>query len=237
MNIGIIKEYSPLHSHKCFEIVVFTQGSGFFIADNQRIPFSPGTVVIVPPEILHETFSEDSALERIYINEISNFIPSITAPVVVNDDAEGENLFFAKMIYRNRYHNSEYVSSLVNSFIHHILQDIKIVNELNTSIKTIVGEITDNFSDSNININSILRQSGYAEDYIRSQFKKVTGKTPIGFLTEVRVSHACFLMDIYKDSLSLSEIAEKCGYTDYIYFSRRFKEIKGVSPRKYMYTD
>ncbi|MBQ3573155.1 MAG: AraC family transcriptional regulator, partial [Clostridia bacterium] len=27
---------------------------------------------------------------------------------------------------------------------------------------------------------------------------------------------------------------EKCGYTDYVYFSRRFKKIVGKSPQKYM---
>ncbi len=51
---------------------------------------------------------------------------------------------------------------------------------------------------------------------------------------EVRINNACFLIDTYKHLLSLSEIAEKCGYTDYIYFSRRFKQITKVSPRKYL---
>ena len=32
----------------------------------------------------------------------------------------------------------------------------------------------------------------------------------------------------------VAEIAEKCGYTDYIYFSRKFKQITGKSPRAYM---
>ncbi len=78
-----------------------------------------------------------------------------------------------------------------------------------------------------------MNRSGYSEDYVRAMFKKSTGKTPIGLLTEMRINHACLLIDMYKKTLSLSEIAEKCGYTDYIYFSRRFKELVGVSPLKY----
>ncbi|MBQ6894979.1 MAG: helix-turn-helix transcriptional regulator [Clostridia bacterium] len=79
-----------------------------------------------------------------------------------------------------------------------------------------------------------MKKSGYSEDYIRSQFKLFTGKTPVEFLTETRINHACYLIDIYKDSMNLSEISEKCGYTDYVYFSRQFKKVMGISPKNYM---
>lgn len=57
----------------------------------------------------------------------------------------------------------------------------------------------------------ILNKSGYAEDYIRARFKYITGKTPVEFLSKVRISHACVLMDTYKSALTLNEISEKCG--------------------------
>jgi YesN/AraC family two-component response regulator len=41
------------------------------------------------------------------------------------------------------------------------------------------------------------------------------------------------MIDLYGGVLNMSEIAEKCGYTDYVYFSRSFKEVKGLSPREY----
>ena len=43
-------------------------------------------------------------------------------------------------------------------------------------------------------------------------------------------------MDIYINSMSLNEISEKCGYTDYVYFSRKFKQVMGMSPRNYIKT-
>ena len=67
----------------------------------------------------------------------------------------------------------------------------------------------------------------------KTNSKQMTNKTPIEFLTHMRIRHACYLMDVFKNALSLAEIAEKCGYTDYIYFSRRFKQQMGVSPRAY----
>ena len=68
---------------------------------------------------------------------------------------------------------------------------------------------------------------------IRSCFKVATGKTPNEFLTDVRIKHACFLINIYHNELSLAEISERCGYLDYIYFLKKFKSVTGVSPREY----
>ena len=101
------------------------------------------------------------------------------------------------------------------------------------SVQTIISEISQHAFDSQIDLALILRESGYSEDYIRSCFKETTGKTPNEFLTEIRIKHACFLIGMYHDELSLSEISERCGYLDYIYFSKKFKAIMGMSPREY----
>ena len=76
-------------------------------------------------------------------------------------------------------------------------------------------------------------ESGYAEDYIRAHFKRITGKTPNEFLSGIRIKRACFLIETYRDSLSLSQISEQCGYTDYVYFSKKFKSVTGMSPKEY----
>ena len=153
---------------------------------------------------------------------------------MITDNPEGEGLLLAHMIYNNRHANTEYVMTLINAFIHFLLQSIKIDNELLLAIHNISREIANSFYDSDLNPCSLLNKSGYAEDYIRAQFKKIIGKTPTQLLNETRINHACYLIDTYKNHLSLSEIAEKCGFDDYVYFSRTFKRIKGISPRAYM---
>ena len=231
--IGLTKGTFPVHTHQFYEIVIYTKGKGSFYADNREIPFSPGTIIIIPPLTPH-TSSSTEEYERIYINGEFNHIFSFASPVVLSDNSEKEGFFLAKMIYRNRFGNGEFVSSLINAFTHFMLQNIETDDEINSAIKNIINKITDNFFDSNINLSSLLQKSGYAEDYVRAKFKQLTGKTPINFLTEIRIGHACFLMEAYKKSLPLAEISEKCGYTDYVYFSRQFKKVKGVSPREYM---
>lgn len=234
INIGIVKNSCPDHRHKYYEAIIYTEGTGYMQTNKEKIPFSKGTVIIVPPNTPHYSVSENY-FERIFINEHLDNVLSTSSPIVLQNGEDSDGFILAKLIYQNRYHHTEYLSSIVNAFTSYILKAIEVDDGMSATIRAITNEITDNFSDCRIDLNEILNKSGYSEDYIRSQFKRRLGRTPVRFLTEIRIAHACMLIDIYKKSLSLSQIAEKCGYTDYIYFSRRFKEIKGVSPREYMY--
>lgn len=232
IRINIITGESPPHKHKDYEIIVCTKGSGSFIYDEKGIKMVPGKIVVIPPGVMHSGI-KDEVYERIYINGEFNKIFSITSPCVISDNVRNEGMQLVKMIYENRYANNEYIFALVNAFSHFLLQNMEIDEEMVTVIKDIMEAISNDYHNSNINLSGLLRQSGYAEDYIRSQFTKVIGKTPTSFLTETRIHHACYLIDIYGRNLSLADIGEKCGYTDYTYFSKRFKGIMGVSPREY----
>jgi AraC-like DNA-binding protein len=232
VNIGCLKDYCPEHKHKYCEIIIYTKGTGFLKTDNLQIPFSRGTIIIVPPNTSHCSVSQ-GPYERIYVAGNLDRIINVSDPIHLSGDKDDDGMILAQLIYQNRYKNPDYLSSLIHAFLSYVLQSVKINDRIDEEINTIINKITHNFSDCNIDLSGILKNSGYAEDYIRDRFKKATGKTPIRFLTEIRIHHACLLIDFYKNSISLSEIAEKCGYTDYVYFSRRFKEITGVSPRKH----
>ena len=114
-----------------------------------------------------------------------------------------------------------------------ILKNIKFNSDIERAVNSIKNKISTDFHDSNLNVTNILNDSGYAEDYIRAHFKKITSKTPVEFLNEIRIKHAETLIHIYQNSLALSEIAQRCGFEDYIYFSRKFKAVNGLSPQNY----
>ncbi len=232
MQIGLIDSPSPMHRHTHYEIIIYTKGTGTLSTKTMQLQCSPGTIIIMPPFRMHASTSETD-YERIFISgEFSQFL-HMTSPVILSDNADGEGVQLAKMIYRNRFGNPEYLTALTNALFHFILQNIEADDAVHSAIRDIIEKISDRFFDSNLGLQALLQKSGYAEDYIRAQFKKITGKTPVQFLTEIRISHACFLIDTYKNSLSLTEVAEKCGFVDYIYFSRRFKQVTGLSPRQY----
>ena len=229
---NLVKESIPLHQHNSYEVVVYLKGNGFLMTPDVSYPVGPGTISIITPGIMHKSeFTED--FEEIFINGEFEQMFNLSQPAFIHIDLDSEGIQLANIIYHNRYANSDYLGALCNAMAHFLVQNLEMDDEVGRAVNDIKNEIIRSFHDCNINLKSILEKSGYAEDYIRAHFKKITGKTPIEFLTRMRIRHACYLMDVYKNALSLSEIAEKCGYTDYIYFSRRFKQQMGVSPRAY----
>ena len=233
-SINFIKETIPQHKHRIYEIVVFTKGSGFFHASGRDFAVNPGKIVIVPPETTHYSTATSGDFERICIIGTFHQLSLLTSATEVLDNCANEGLSLAKMIYANRYSEEAYVTTLVNALVLYLLKNIKMEDKVFLAVKNIAEEINMNFYNYNIDITAMLTKSGYSEDYIRAHFKKITGKTPVEFLNKARINHACYLIDLYGNSLSLTEIAELCGFSDYIYFSRKFKQIMGFPPKKYL---
>lgn len=233
--INLIKNLeSPPHKHNSYEIIIFTNGTGTFYTEEKSIPVHPGKIIIIPPGVVHSCTKGDADFERIYINGEFEQVFSLTSLAVISDTPSGDGLFLANLIYKNRLADREYVASLINAFTHFLLQNIKMENRIFTATRDIIEKISNRFYDCDFDLHALLKESGYAEDYIRAKFKKVTKKTPTEFLTEIRINHACYLISTYKNAFPLSDVAERCGYTDYVYFSRRFKQVTGMSPQQYM---
>ena len=96
------------------------------------------------------------------------------------------------------------------------------------------SEISKNFKNADFDLPTLIKSAGYTEDHFRVKFKSRYGVTPKGWLDELRMRAAKDLARVYGDALTVTEIAEVCGYWDPLYFSRKFKKVYGVSPKKYM---
>lgn len=70
-----------------------------------------------------------------------------------------------------------------------------------------------------------------SKSYINELFMKCLGRSPIDFLIRLRMHTACKLLKT--TDKRIYEIAEAVGYKDQYYFSRIFRKIIGMSPRKY----
>lgn len=70
-----------------------------------------------------------------------------------------------------------------------------------------------------------------SECYFCHMFKKHMGVSFTAYLNEVRIQKALALLD--NSRLNVTEVAAGVGFNDVNYFSRVFKRIVGISPRKY----
>ena len=222
----------PMHTHKNYEIMLYLDGKGYMRTELGNIPFEVGTIVIVPPNIKHGSISENGFRNISIEGDFEAYFGFDTVKSFEDNETQ-EGKMLAEMIYENRYGNDTYLASLCTAYVCFLMQRFELDSAMQRSVKKITDEISQNAFDPQIDLTLILSKSGYSEDYIRSCFKKITGKTPNEFLTDIRIKNACFLIDIYKNKISLSEISERCGYLDYIYFSKRFKSVMGMSPREY----
>ena len=222
----------PLHKHEHYEILVYIDGEGAIKIEEQTFSIKKGTIVVVPPKMVHGSTSKNN-LKSIYVAWKESAPFTFNKPLIFNDNQGEEGQFLVKAIYNNLYKNTEYLTALCNALAQLVLQNVKNQTKLEKAIYQIINNITLNFQDCDFNLNQVLNSVNYTEDYIREQFRLLTGKTPVNFLTDVRISFAEQLIELYSKELSLSEVALRSGYYDYVYFSRRFRQKTGISPQEY----
>ena len=226
------KERINLHKHNNYELVVYSSGKGKASIEGKVREVEKGMIVVMPPNTIHGSMSYDN-LQYLAISGKSDELIHIDAPIVFKDNERGDGLSLMQMIFANRDGEKEYFNSLCLAFIHYVLTNVKVTSPIEKIVNKIKGQMSAKFNDSELNVTELLNQSGYAEDYIRAQFKRLVGKSPIEYLTELRINHARTLINIYQNSTPLIEISLNCGFDDYRYFSRKFKKVVGVSPNAY----
>lgn len=225
------KKY-PLHQHPKWEIMYYLKGEGYLATQNENIPFKPGSIIIVPPGVTHGSVSQNGFVNISIGGDFSHlFLFDYISVQMDNESRNGERL--ARLIYDNHYVNNDYLSALCDTYAQFLLHNSNPEKRITQAIRNIIEQVSARFSDPCFDITSLLNQSGYAEDYIRAEFKNSLTVSPIEFLTKTRIEHAKKLLEIYGSNLSISEISEACGFDDPIYFSRRFKQFAGISPTEY----
>jgi AraC-like DNA-binding protein len=80
-------------------------------------------------------------------------------------------------------------------------------------------------------LKELARMANLSVSHFSAIFRKELGFSPLDYLIRTRIQRACDLLDT--TGSSLKEIAAAVGFSDPLYFSRVFRAIHGVSPRRY----
>ncbi len=95
-------------------------------------------------------------------------------------------------------------------------------------IQKAVAYITSHYTEK-IKVRELSRLSGLSLTHFRRLFEKALGKTPIQYLTQVRVTMAS--AELKHSRKPISMIAYESGFTTLSSFNRHFKKQTGISPR------
>ena len=193
------------------------------------------------------TFSHSDHSIPIGPRKRSLFVPENTVEDVQIEDAP----YFNEVLYLNNMqnighklvameheysHRQKYSELKASSLMAEVLVECARQAESAVSatgretVEQILSYLHENYTFSTTN-QDVAERFGFHPNYISSLLKEYTGMPLHRYLTHLRLLQAAKLLD--ERSLSISEVAEKCGFRDIYYFSKYFKKIMGISPTEY----
>ena len=85
--------------------------------------------------------------------------------------------------------------------------------------------------DQNLSLDVLAATANMSKFHFSNRYKTLTGYSPVKHFLNMKMEHACYLLD--SSDLSVKAIASQLGYEDPLYFSRIFSKTIGMSPRSY----
>lgn len=229
---NLIMSY-PEHSHAYWEIVLQVQGVVESFVGKEFLKMSKGDILIIPPNTAHTGVSRDGYLDAYLCVDEMDF-NGITLLHDKNDVVK--NLM--NMLYKTYIERNNNYKQICNSLANTIAEYLKSFSESREKydfVSRMKGIIYENTHNPDFKITAEIKKLGYNVDYFRRCFFEDAGKTPLEYLTELRINKAKNLFN-QKYFISVADVAAQCGFSDQFYFSKKFKSYTGVSPTEYKKT-
>jgi AraC-like DNA-binding protein len=99
----------------------------------------------------------------------------------------------------------------------------------NKHLSKLLEYIEQNYTED-VSLSVLSEKFELSESYIARLFRENLSLRPSEYVNNIRIAVATSLLT--ETNMSVSEIAEACGFSDVYYFSKTFKKIVGVSPSK-----
>lgn len=123
---------------------------------------------------------------------------------------------------------SAWATGILHRFINYAFDFAQIKH--NDAVRKVMDYVKRNYAKK-LTLEEIARNAYLSRAYLSSIFKEETGESLSSYINRVRIDKSRSLL--LDPSISLVEVANRCGFEDQSYFTRVFKRITGVSPKRY----
>jgi AraC-like DNA-binding protein len=131
-----------------------------------------------------------------------------------------DNLLFANMCL------SEFLTLFIYNSRHYETAANDKIDCVDSAILYMQEHINDNIS-----LGDLSNQYNYSVSRFSNLFKQKTGYAPIDYFVQMKMQKACQQLNF--TTRSVKDIAFSMGFDDPYYFSKRFRTVIGMSPKKY----
>lgn len=226
----------PAHLHQCFEIIVVLSGEMKVGVDQKSFILKEKDALLSFPNQIHSMESASSS------HFLCIFSPSLVQSFAskVSDKLPQNNKFKPDEYLINALEKLEPSSStaakkgvlysLCAQFDKTAVYDTRSFKNEKLLYK-IFSFVEENFSKA-CSLTELSKDTGYDYSYLSRYFKKSTDISFNNYVTQFRLSHACYLLE--NTDLSILQCAFDSGFVSLRSFNRCFKEQLGMTPTQYL---
>ncbi|MDE6586514.1 MAG: AraC family transcriptional regulator [Clostridia bacterium] len=203
--------------------------------EKRRLSCATGSAIIIPPNCAYTVITCKSGLAVI----MEKTVISAKKPVIVSGQISRGIAFTAEQAayFLAAEGDGGAVLSAMGNLIAGYINFATDEKRLSPVTQRVLDDIQKNFADQTFSVEDCILKLPLNYDYVRKLFKKETGATPHEYLLSLRMERAQALllgrMTNRYSNYSISQIAELCGFSEPLYFSRVFKKYFGASPSEY----
>ena len=220
-----------MHEHRFWELIYQVDFPTVATVAGKRIHVNAGELIVIPPQIPHAT-SGDVPFRDLSIQVESFDFP--TVPTVVRD-GEGRIRALFDVMMSLRDDRSAENAILLERLCEAVLLCVKNISSAESEPSAVAQFkriLWENVENPYFDLGEAILALGYHPDYFRRSFKRCTSVSPLAYLNRMRIGRAKDLL-LLEPSLSVGEVALRCGFRDPLYFSTAFRRAVGASPLEY----
>ena len=243
------RKLSPSHLHDDYELYYLIDGNIKYFVNDEIFYLHKGNFLFVPKNTYHSTDSESCHDvkrilllfgDSIFVDEMQLVLKELSQCKLIYIDKL--KIHTVKELLGKIQAESEkalpFSKAMIENYIRQLLIEIcrlksdqqQPVAKQDSFIKSVSDYISKNLCES-ITLDMLSKKFSLSKSHLSRKFKSEMGTGLNEYIKYVRIMNAQRLLT--ETTLTMTEVAEKCGFNDSNYFSAVFKKEIGIAPYKY----
>ncbi|MBE6674816.1 MAG: AraC family transcriptional regulator [Ruminococcaceae bacterium] len=225
-----------------YYLIYVTAGNLLFSNGKSALRLFAGDVIILPPHTAYmQQLDNDGGLNYLWLHFTGGGVDEalreygIKLYPFINKTSPSNHLqtrfqrLFDCFIKNDKFRERDLSASLEKLLIE-LARAIVNEEKPRVSLSKSINYINNHYN-TQIKIPDLAKMDGHSMTRYNLHFKEQMGMPPTKYIIKLRMNMAIELLE--SSDLSIYQIGEMCGYEDYNFFAKVFKQHTGLSPKKY----